>query len=109
PRSWRSARRRARSHSRKAAAAAWSSSTSPPALAPPARGADSRSNHPRPPPPTVGRPGGGIMEPFEYLAQTGQEFGLVLFSGTAYEAAPPGTSSTELRGIMQALSPFGNI
>jgi hypothetical protein len=47
-----------------------------------------------------------ITEPFEYLADTGQEFGLVLFSGTAYEAAPPGTSGAELRGIMNALLPF---
>ena len=29
-----------------------------------------------------------ITEPFEYLADTGQGFGLILFSGTAYEAAP---------------------
>jgi hypothetical protein len=58
---------------------------------------------------SIGSPRRRIIEPFEYLAQTGQEFGLVLFSGTAYEAAPPGTSATELRGIMQALSPFGHL
>lgn len=58
---------------------------------------------------SIGSPRRRIIEPFDYLAQTGQEFGLVLFSGTAYEAAPPGTSSAELRGIMRALSPFGNI
>ena len=45
-----------------------------------------------------------IVEPFEYLADSGQEFGLVLFSGTAYEAAPPGTSGAELRGIVNALA-----
>lgn len=50
-----------------------------------------------------------ITEPFEYLADTGQEFGLVLFSGTAYEAAPPGTSGAELRGIMNALLPFKDV
>jgi hypothetical protein len=58
---------------------------------------------------SIGSPRRRITEPFEYLAATGQEFGLVLFSGTAYEAAPPGTSSAELRGIMTALSPFGNV
>ncbi len=50
-----------------------------------------------------------ITEPFEYLADTGQGFGLVLFSGTAYEAAPPGTSGAELRGIMNALLPFKDV
>jgi len=58
---------------------------------------------------SIGSPRRRITEPFEYLAATGQEFGLVLFSGTAYEAAPPGTSSAELRGIMTALAPFGNV
>jgi hypothetical protein len=50
-----------------------------------------------------------ITEPFEYLADTGQDFGLVLFSGTAYGAAPPGTSGAELRGIIYALDPFPNV
>jgi hypothetical protein len=50
-----------------------------------------------------------ITEPFEYLADTGQDFGLVLFSGTAYEAAPPGTSGAELRGFLNALAPFSNV
>ncbi|MGH2995660.1 MAG: hypothetical protein ACRDM9_05030 [Gaiellaceae bacterium] len=50
-----------------------------------------------------------IVEPFEYLADTGQEFGLVLFSGMAYEAAPPGTSGTELRAFLRAYSPLGSI
>lgn len=58
---------------------------------------------------SIGSPRRRIIEPFEYLAATGQEFGLVLFSGTAYEAAPPGTSGAELRGIARALSPFANI
>lgn len=58
---------------------------------------------------SIGTPRRRIIEPFEYLADTGQEFGLVLFSGMAYEAAPPGTSGAELRGIMRALAPFGNI
>jgi hypothetical protein len=50
-----------------------------------------------------------LTEPFEYLADTGQEFGLVLFSSTAYEAFPPGTNSTELRGFLGALAPFPNV
>jgi hypothetical protein len=50
-----------------------------------------------------------LTEPFEYLADTNQEFGLVLFSGVAYEAIPPGTESTELRGFLRALAPFPNI
>jgi hypothetical protein len=44
-----------------------------------------------------------IVEPFEYLADTGQDYGLVLFSGMAYEGAPPGTSGAELLGFMNAL------
>jgi hypothetical protein len=58
---------------------------------------------------SIGSPRRRIIEPFEYLADTGQDFGLVLFSGTAYEAAPPGTSGAELRGFIRALAPFGNI
>jgi hypothetical protein len=50
-----------------------------------------------------------LTEPFEYLAETNQEFGLVLFSGVAYEALPPGTASTELRGFLRALAPFPNV
>jgi hypothetical protein len=50
-----------------------------------------------------------LTEPFEYLADTNQEFGLVLFSSVAYEAIPPGTASTELRGYLRALAPFPNI
>jgi hypothetical protein len=50
-----------------------------------------------------------LTEPFEYLADTGQDFGLVLFSGVAYEAIPPGTASVELRGYLRALAPYPNI
>lgn len=50
-----------------------------------------------------------IVEPFDYLADTGQEFGLVLFSGTAYEASPPGTSGAELRAFVRALMPFPEV
>jgi hypothetical protein len=50
-----------------------------------------------------------LTEPFEYLASTNQEFGLVLFSGVAYEALPPGTTSAELRGFLRALAPFPNV
>ena len=50
-----------------------------------------------------------LTDPFEYLAATNQDFGLVLFSGIAYEALPPGTDSGELRSYIRALSPFGNI
>jgi hypothetical protein len=58
---------------------------------------------------SIGSPRQRIVEPFEYLADTGQEYGLVLFSGVAYEAAPPGTSGTELRGFMDALAPFADV
>ena len=50
-----------------------------------------------------------LTEPFEYLAATNQEFGLVLFSSVAYEAIPPGTASAELRGYLRALAPFPNV
>jgi len=50
-----------------------------------------------------------LTEPFEYLADTNQDFGLVLFSSVAYEAIPPGTDSDELRSFVSALSPFPNI
>jgi hypothetical protein len=49
-----------------------------------------------------------LTEPFEYLAATGQDFGFVLFSSVAYEAAPPGTASSELRGYLRALEPYPN-
>ena len=50
-----------------------------------------------------------LTEPFEYLADTNQDFGLVLFSSVAYEAIPPGTDSDELRAFVRALSPFPNV
>ncbi len=50
-----------------------------------------------------------LTEPFEYLADTNQDFGLVLFSSVAYEAIPPGTDSDELRSFVRALSPFPNV
>lgn len=50
-----------------------------------------------------------LTEPFEYLADTNQDFGLVLFSSVAYEAIPPGTSAPELRGFLRALAPFPNV
>lgn len=50
-----------------------------------------------------------LTEPFEYLAATNQDFGLVLFSSVAYEAMPPGTAAPELRGFLRALAPFPNI
>jgi len=58
---------------------------------------------------SIGSPRRRMIEPFEYLADSGQEFGLVLFSGSAYEAAPPGTSGAELRGFVRALDPFPHI
>ncbi|HEY8192631.1 MAG TPA: VWA domain-containing protein [Gaiellaceae bacterium] len=50
-----------------------------------------------------------LTEPFEYLAATGQDFGLVLFSSVAYESIPPGTSSGELRGFLRALEPYPDL
>ena len=50
-----------------------------------------------------------LTEPFEYLADTNQDFGLVLFSSVAYEAMPPGTAAPELRGFLRALAPFPNV
>jgi hypothetical protein len=58
---------------------------------------------------SIGSPRRRVVEPFEYLAATGQDFGLVLFSGTAYEAAPPGTSGAELRPFVRALAPFADV
>ena len=58
---------------------------------------------------SIGQPGRTVVDPFEYLADTGQEFGLVIFSGRAYEVLPPGTSSAELRPIIRALLPFPDI
>jgi hypothetical protein len=58
---------------------------------------------------SIGQPGRKVVDPFEYLADTGQEFGLVIFSGRAYEVLPPGTSSAELRPIIRALLPFPEV
>jgi len=58
---------------------------------------------------SIGAPGRTVVNPFEYLADTDQEFGLVIFSGRAYEVLPPGTSSAELRPIIRALLPFPDI
>jgi hypothetical protein len=58
---------------------------------------------------SIGSARKGLTEPFEYLADTGQDFGLVLFSSVAYEAIPPGTASSELRGFLRALEPYPNI
>lgn len=58
---------------------------------------------------SIGRPGRDLVDPFEYLADTGQEFGLVIFSGRAYEMLPPGTQSAELRPIIRALLPFPDV
>lgn len=58
---------------------------------------------------SIGSARKGLTEPFEYLAATNQDFGLVLFSTVAYEAMPPGTASTELRGFLRAIDPFPNI
>jgi hypothetical protein len=58
---------------------------------------------------SIGQPGRTVTNPFEYLADTGQEFGMVIFSGRAYEMLPPGTSSAELRAIIRALVPFPDV
>jgi uncharacterized membrane protein len=58
---------------------------------------------------SIGQPGRTVVDPFEYLADTGQEFGLVIFSGRAYEVLPPGTNSAELRPIIRALRPFPDV
>lgn len=58
---------------------------------------------------SIGQPGRTVVDPFEYLADTDQEFGLVIFSGRAYEMLPPGTSSAELRPIIRALLPFPDV
>jgi hypothetical protein len=58
---------------------------------------------------SIGSPRKRLTEPFQYLAGTNQDFGLVLFSSVAYETVPPGTASTELRSFIKALSPFPNV
>lgn len=54
---------------------------------------------------SVGSPGRNFVRPIEYLSRTGQDFGLVLFSDVAYEAVPPGTSSSELQGYLRIFRP----
>jgi hypothetical protein len=54
---------------------------------------------------SVGSPGRNFVRPIEYLSRTGQDFGLVLFSDVAYEAVPPGTSSSELRPYLRIFKP----
>lgn len=54
---------------------------------------------------SIGDPKRPLRAPFQYLADTGQKFGLVLFSNIAYEAIPPGTASSELPGFLRALTP----
>jgi hypothetical protein len=59
---------------------------------------------------SIGAPGRkGILDALQYLAETGQEFGLVVFSSTAYEMVPPGTSSAELQPLLRALAPFTDV
>jgi hypothetical protein len=50
---------------------------------------------------SIGAPGQRFTEPLRYLARTKQDFGLVLFSDTAYEAIPPGTDSKELKPFIR--------
>jgi len=54
---------------------------------------------------SVGSPGRNFVRPIEYLSRTGQDFGLVLFSDVAYEAVPPGTSSSELAAYLRIFKP----
>lgn len=54
---------------------------------------------------SVGSPGRNFVRPLEYLSKTGQDFGLVLFSDSAYEAVPPGTSSGELAAYLRIFKP----
>ena len=54
---------------------------------------------------SIGAPGQRFSNPLRHLARTNQDFGLVLFSDSAYEAIPPGTSSAELRPFIRRFSP----
>jgi hypothetical protein len=54
---------------------------------------------------SIGSPGQRFSNPLRHLARTNQEFGLVLFSDSAYEAIPPGTSSVELRAFVRRFNP----
>jgi hypothetical protein len=54
---------------------------------------------------SIGAPGRRFSDPLRHLARTGQDFGLVLFSDSAYEAIPPGTNAAELRPFIRRFSP----
>jgi hypothetical protein len=54
---------------------------------------------------SIGSPVHRFTDPLRYLARTNQEFGLVLFSDSAYEAVPPGTNAAELRPFIRRFSP----
>lgn len=54
---------------------------------------------------SIGLPGPDFTMPLRHLAETRQDFGLVLFSDTAYEAIPPGTESAELMAYIRRFSP----
>jgi hypothetical protein len=58
---------------------------------------------------SIGQARRRLTEPMQYLVDTGQDFGLVLFSSIAYEALPPGTDSTELKAYLNALQPFPDV
>jgi hypothetical protein len=54
---------------------------------------------------SIGAPGRRFSDPLRHLARTSQDFGLVLFSDSAYEAIPPGTNAAELRPYIRRFSP----
>lgn len=54
---------------------------------------------------SIGSPGRRFSEPLRHLARTRQDFGLVLFSDSAYEAIPPGTDSAELTPFIRRFNP----
>lgn len=54
---------------------------------------------------SIGSPERRFSDPLRYLARTRQDFGLVLFSDSAYEAIPPGTNAAELRAFIRRFSP----
>jgi hypothetical protein len=54
---------------------------------------------------SIGSPGQRFSNPLRHLARTNQDFGLVLFSDSAYEAIPPGTSFVELRPFIRRFNP----
>jgi hypothetical protein len=54
---------------------------------------------------SIGSPGSRFSEPLRHLARTRQDFGLVLFSDSAYEAIPPGTDGAELTAFIRRFNP----